>query len=115
MRKFHLGDILSVTVGVLVSPRGEDGLRDVMAYVSGDEGLLTAPVDQLQAASGDCMDWLVAQHPVISGIGPDGLEDGDDDSWAKWLERHVDRFGEELWVQPSPAKHRQCETMICLN
>jgi hypothetical protein len=35
-RAFHLGDILSVTTGCLVSPRGIAGVCDILNWMTGE-------------------------------------------------------------------------------
>jgi hypothetical protein len=41
MKQFHIGDILSVSTGCLVSDRQLDGLYDIMDYMSGSSGITT--------------------------------------------------------------------------
>lgn len=59
MREFHLGDILSITMGRLVSPRHIDGVYDILNYMTGDN-LFT---HQLGRASEQCRPYLCAQYP----------------------------------------------------
>jgi hypothetical protein len=35
-RPFHLGDVLTITTGRLVSPRHMDGVYDVLNFMTGD-------------------------------------------------------------------------------
>jgi hypothetical protein len=36
-RRFHIGDILSIITGKLVSPRGVDGIYDILGYMTDDD------------------------------------------------------------------------------
>lgn len=40
-RRFHIGDVLTVTTGRLVSPRGVDGLYDILGYMTDDSPYTT--------------------------------------------------------------------------
>jgi hypothetical protein len=107
MRKFHVGDVLSVTTRVMLSPRDEEGLRDILAYVSGREELLKAPMEDLIEAAPECEAWLHAQYPWIR---PNALVGKD---WREWVPWNEVRFGAEMWVQPIPRRFD--EDAICLN
>ncbi len=61
-RAFHIGDILSVTTGIFVSPDGIGGLYDILNYMTGDD-LYT---HQLPRASQQCRPALLAQHPQLT-------------------------------------------------
>ena len=56
-RDFHIGDILSVTTGRLVSPRRMDGVYDILNFMTGDN-LFT---HQLPRAARECAGPLAAQ------------------------------------------------------
>jgi hypothetical protein len=36
-REFHLGDVLSITTGVLVSPRRMEGVSDILEFMTGSD------------------------------------------------------------------------------
>lgn len=40
-RRFHVGDILSITTGRLTSPRGMDGIYDILGYMTDDSPFTT--------------------------------------------------------------------------
>lgn len=94
-RDFHIGDILSVTTGALLSPRGMDGLRDIMGFLAdsklgGDKVLLIL--------HGPCTQSLLAQHPQLVGVILDTpLEP---DQVAKYVAGRAREFGEFLPVTP---------------
>jgi hypothetical protein len=95
MRLFHLGDILSITTDVLVSPRHIDGVYDILGYMTGD----TLWTHQLPRASKECAPWLLRQHPQLMDISSDGIGP---DNWREWLDGLVATYGEELNVEPIP-------------
>jgi hypothetical protein len=61
MKKFHLGDVLSVTTGRLLSPRGMDGIYDILSFMTGCH-LFT---HQLPRASDVCKPYLLEQFPQL--------------------------------------------------
>lgn len=62
-KKFHLGDILSITTGILFSPRGVEGVYDILGFMTGND-LYT---HQLPRASDECLPHLKYQHPELFG------------------------------------------------
>jgi hypothetical protein len=87
-KDFHIGDILSITDGHLVSPRHIDGVYDILGWMTGDQ-LWT---HQLPRASRECEPSLREQHPDLAAVVfPDGLE-GEQPVMA-WLAEQVAMFG----------------------
>lgn len=71
---FHIGDILSITTGRLVSPRHIDGVYDILNWMTGDN-LFT---HQLPRAAGECAEWLaeqVRQHGETREVAPLAAEE----------------------------------------
>jgi hypothetical protein len=104
-RTFHLGDILSVTTGWLVSPRHMDGIYDILNYMTGDNLF----INQLSRAVDECAPMLLAQHPDLAGVPvPDSFGVGDEDSAKvavdRWLAEQVAIYGETLAVAPLAAE-----------
>jgi hypothetical protein len=95
-RDFHLGDILTVTTGRLVSPRLMDGLYDILNYMTNDN-LFT---HQLPRASDECAPYLLKQHPYLAAVAPPDFPT-QDAAW-EWLNEQVAIFGERLPVSPIP-------------
>lgn len=62
-KQFHLGDILSITTGRLVSPRHIDGVYDILGFMTG-ESLFT---HALPRASDVCKPFLLSRYPQFSG------------------------------------------------
>lgn len=64
-KPFHIGDILSITTGRLVSPRGIGGVYEILNHMTGDN-LFT---HQLGRAAEACKPALLADHPFLAGWG----------------------------------------------
>lgn len=97
-RKFHLGDILSITTSALVSPRHMDGVYDILNFMTGDN-LFT---HQLPRAARECEGPLRAQHPDLAGIVfPKNLKG--EGPVATWLAEQVAIYGETREVAPLGA------------
>jgi hypothetical protein len=99
-KTFHLGDILSITTGCLVSPRHIDGVYDILNHMTGD----SLSTHQLPRASRECEGPLLAQHPDLAGIEvPDFSVYARDDverAVADWLAAQVAVYGETREVAP---------------
>lgn len=96
-RAFHLGDLLSVTDGHLVSPNHINGVYDVIDFVTG-VGHMT---HQLPRAAGEVTPWLLQQHSWLADIPvPGGM--GSKDEVMSWLAGMTARFGEFHEVEAMP-------------
>lgn len=104
---FHIGDILSITDGHLVSPRHVGGVYDILGYMTG-ESLFT---HQLPRAMGECAPSLKAQHPDLAAVVvPDGL--GSEAAVLDWLAQQVATFGESRVVEPlAPDDHTSIDPL----
>lgn len=94
---FHLGDLLSVTTGRLVSPRHMDGVYDILNYMTGTS-LFT---HQLPAAAYECRPAILTQHPELNSVVvPEtfGAQDVDE-----WLRLQVEKYGEMFPLTPLSA------------
>ena len=103
-KTFHLGDILSITTGCLVSPRHIGGVYDILNWMTGDN-LMT---HQLPRACGECEGPLRAQHPdLIAVVVPETFGDGSKESAKeavdRWLAEQVAIYGETREVAPLAA------------
>ena len=61
-KQFHLGDVLSITPGRLVSPRHMEGVYEILNFMTVDN-LFT---HQLPRACDECGPYLVEQFPQFS-------------------------------------------------
>lgn len=102
-RRFHLGDILSVTTECLVSPRHMEGVHDLLDFMTGD-ALFT---HQLPRAADECKPHLLALHPDLAAVQvPDFSAVPRDQVEAHvmtWLDTQVAQYGEYRDVAPVPA------------
>jgi hypothetical protein len=94
-RDFHLGDILTITTGRLVSPRHMDGVYDILNFMTGDN-LFT---HQLPRAADECQGLLLAQHPDLKAVEVPEEFSGKEHVEA-WLAEQVALFGETRPVTP---------------
>jgi hypothetical protein len=85
-KSFHIGDILSITTGKLVSPNHIDGIYKILDFMTGDQ-LFT---HQLPKASEECKPFLVAQMPWLAEIS---AEEVNEKNWETWLTEIVQKYG----------------------
>lgn len=94
-RRFHLGDVLTVTTGRFLCPEGVGGLYKILNWMTG-ESLMT---HQLIRAGEECREPLLAQHPDLAYVDvPDDLEG--EEAVRRWLAGEVDFYGEYRDVTP---------------
>lgn len=103
-RDFDLGDILSCTTGLLVSPRKIEGVYDILNFMTGDN-LFT---HQLPRACRECAPVLLRQHPQLAEVTEASAAGVTD--WAAWLDEQKTRFGDTLPVEPcGPGVHERID------
>ena len=95
VREFHLGDVLSITTGLLLSPRHVDGVYDILNWMTQDN-LFT---HQLVRAAEECKPWLLRQHPQLAQIVAPEMSP---DEMSDWLTSVVAEFGETWSVERIP-------------
>jgi len=100
-RPFHLGDILSVTTGLLVSPGRIAALHELLDFMTNDQ-LFT---HQLPRAAGECKPELLRQHPDLANVPvPDAFRG--EDHVNVWMAEQVERYGETREVAAlKPGDH----------
>lgn len=97
-KRFHLGDLLSITDGALVSPSHIGGVYDVVDFVTGEAHM----THQLPRAAGVVKPWLLQQHPWLAEITvPKGLNSKD--AVFGWLKLATDSYGEYHEVEAMPS------------
>lgn len=94
-RIFHLGDVLTVTTGKLLAPRGMESVYDILNFMTGDD-LYT---HQLPRARKECASYLLRQHPQLAGVD---VDDVTPDNFAAKLEAFAAEYGETVLVVPLP-------------
>lgn len=92
-KEFHIGDVLSVTTGILVSPRLIAGVYDVLNYMTG-ESVYTHQIPRISQEAGPV---LIRQHPWLAEID---LSDVIPDSWRERLDTIIAEHGEMITVEP---------------
>ncbi|MGS2645927.1 DUF7736 domain-containing protein [Streptosporangium sp. G12] len=104
-RAFHLGDVLSVTTGRLVSPTHMGGVYGILNWMTGED-LFTY---QLPRAARECAGPLLVQHADLADVEvPD--EFADEAHVKAWLAEQVERFGETRFVAPlAPGEHTRID------
>lgn len=95
-RQFHIGDILSITTGMLVSPRLIAGVYDILNHMTG-ENLFT---HQLPRACEICKPELLKQHPQLADVAASEITQK---NFTAWVNERIKQFGETLPVMPLPA------------
>lgn len=90
-KHFHIGDVLSVTTGCLVSPRLIGGVYDILNYMT-DESLYT---HQLPRVCEEAAPVLLKRHPHLANVDTSGVNQ---ETWRAWLDERVREFGETLPV-----------------
>lgn len=95
-KQFHIGDVLSITTGHLVSPRLMDGVYDILNFMT-DDNLFTS---QLPRVSDECKPYLLAQHPQLKNVDASGVTTK---NHQKWFDQQVARFGKKLLVRQVPC------------
>ena len=99
-KRFHLGDILSVVPGYLVSPRHIDGVYDILNWMTGDS-LFT---HQLPRAARECEPHLLKQFPFLSEVDATTVKEN---NWKEWLDVQVKKYREHFDVAPIPKEAHQ--------
>lgn len=98
IKSFHLGDILSITTGRLVSPDHMDGIYRIIDYMTGVPHFTR----QLPRGAEACKPHLFEQHSWLSGVIPP-VQFRDKTHVDTWLSEMVGRYGERHEVAPIPA------------
>jgi len=104
-KNFHVGDILSITTGWLVSPRHIAGVYDILNFMTGDKIFS----NQMRRASNECKPYLLEQFPQLKDVDASGVTPK---NWQNWLNEQVVRFGEELTVHDIPEGQHECRNPI---
>ena len=94
-REFHLGDVLSIITGKLLSPRHMDGIYDILNFMANDK-LFT---HQLPRVAKEARPYLVEQFPQLKGVSVDGV---DRDNFRQRLDDLCAEFGETVMVRRLP-------------
>lgn len=91
-KKFHLGDILSVTTGKLVSPRHMDGVYEILDFMTGQNNF----THMLPTAADRCTPYLFDQFPQLADIDVPKLTE---ETLLPWLTEQATKYGEYFEVK----------------
>lgn len=94
-KSFHLGDVISITTGIMMSPRLIEGVYDILNFMTADS-LYT---HQLPRAARECKPYLLEQFPQLNAIVLDGVTPG---THLSLLESLCAEYGEYLMVASLP-------------
>lgn len=92
--RFHLGDLLSVVTGVLLSPDLIGGVYRIVDHVTG----VAHMTHQLGRAAEEIRPYLLEQHPWLKDVCPPA--DADPSDLMAWLSWAVGEYGEYHEVVP---------------
>lgn len=105
-KRFHLGDILTVTTGIYCTPNGMDAIYELCGWMTGD----TPMTHQLPRFADECAPEIHRQHPNLAEIvvpkfaGPA--------AGMAWLGRMVEQYGEFRDIGPLPvADHTRIDPL----
>ena len=97
IKKFHLGDILSITTGKLVTKDGKmDGIYKILSFMT-DSSIKT---HQIPRAIKTCQPYLLKQHTQLESVDASRVSKKNGN---EWLQKQIEKFGEYLEVKPLPA------------
>lgn len=106
-RDFHIGDILSVTTGKLVSLRHVDGIYDLLNWMTG-ESVFT---HQIPRISREARPVIIAFHPQLQQAS-DEANEVNGDNWRSWLDTWIARYGETLPIpKMTIAEHERIDAI----
>lgn len=100
-KDFHIGDVLSIAPGRLVSPDHIGGVYKILEWMSGEEGLMT---HQLPRVSRECKPYLIEQFPELTSEDvPTSYPGGRGDVMA-YLATLYPKYGERVQVARIPRE-----------
>lgn len=89
-KQFHIGDVLSVTSGVLVSPEHIGGVYKLLGWMVRDDGIMT---HQLPRLSRECEPFLRETFPDLAAIDVAGAGVKDEATLTAWLTSLEPEYG----------------------
>lgn len=91
-QNFHIGDVLSIITGKLLSPTGMDGVRAILEYMHGAPGIFT---HQIPMAMERYKPFLLQQFPMFASIDDSVINT---ENYTSWLEEQITKYGEVFAV-----------------
>lgn len=98
-KMFHIGDVLSVSTGLVVSPRGMNGVYDILSFMTKDPGISTIG---LAAVADSCKEAIHIQYPLLANIITPNFNTAvfKEKAISDWVESMALSFGTELEIRP---------------
>jgi hypothetical protein len=93
MKDFPIGDVLSATTGILVSPRGIAGVYEVLNWMTGE----SVYTHQLPRIGREARPVILAAHPDLAQAYEEA-EQVTSQNWCHWHDTWVARYGETISV-----------------
>lgn len=100
-RRFHIGDIMSITNDVLLSPEHIGGVYKILGWLIDDDGIMT---HQLPRVSRECQPFLREQFPDLAAIEYDGSVH-DEETLKAYLDRLEPTYGTHRDVPRLPVQY----------
>jgi hypothetical protein len=101
-RDFDLGDILSITTGVLVSPRLMEGVHEFLTFMAGE----LVWTHQLPRVAREARPVILHQHPQLADCSFT-ISEPTSRQVDMWLAAQKRRFGDTLPILPLNADEHE--------
>lgn len=106
-KKFHLGDVLSITTGICLSPSKPviSGVYKILNFLTGDN----IYTHQIGRATEECKPWLLRRHPELAEVVVPELTP---ETYRGWLDEQIAKYGEWFDLEPIPKdEHREIDPL----
>lgn len=100
MTKFHIGEVLTVSTGIMASLSGTDGVYKILSHMTG-QGIYTT---QIPRALKICQPAILEQHPQLAEETGQGITK---ENVEAWVAERVALYGEYLEIEPLPLGEYQ--------
>lgn len=100
-KQFHIGDVLSVMTGVLVSPDHIEGVYKILGWMVDDEGVMT---HQLPRLSREVEPFLRKTFPDLAAIDMNTVQITSEAECLTWLASIEPNFGTHRDVPRLPRE-----------
>lgn len=98
-RAFHIGDVLSIVTGIVLSPRGPIGVQALYQHLLGR----SVSLGEAQKVHRQIRTHVVAHHPALSTFL--AAEVPPYEFVTEWVARRAREFGHYIAVPPLPESH----------
>jgi hypothetical protein len=89
--KFHIGDVLTACSDHMLSPKKEEGVRELVSYMTGK----TVDMEDLVKETDRIIPELHKQFPWLAEIP---FEDCNEGNWRQFRDEYAQKYGEYLNV-----------------